>query len=94
MSEYINPKTVHAEKHQAVTDIIESIALGEKSFADILSLEAKKLEAVLNLPSLHAKDLKAVNESVTACIKDVLKLQMLMEFKLDEIRKLAGNNGG
>lgn len=92
MSEYINPEFEHVSRHQAVTDVIESIALEEKSIAGILCIEAKKIEAVINSPLPCIEDLKDINESVCACIQNIIKLQMLMEFKLNAIKKLIGES--
>lgn len=92
MSEYINPELKHVSRHQAVTDVIESIALEEKSIAGILCIEAKKIEAVINSPLPCIEDLKAINESVCTCIQNIIKLQMLMEFKLNAIKKLIGES--
>lgn len=86
MSECKNSNIEHVTRRQAVTDVIESIALEEKSIADILCIEAKKIEAVVQTPFPCVKDLKDINESVCGCIKHLIKLQMLLEFKLGEVK--------
>ncbi|MDD4698989.1 MAG: hypothetical protein PHV07_01870 [Oscillospiraceae bacterium] len=67
---------------QAITDIIESLALEETALSEILNSES---EIVLktNKISNNIDDYIAVNESVNSIIKNVFRLQMMLQFELD-----------
>ena len=77
---------------QAITNIIESIALEENALSEILNSES---EIVLktNKISNNIDDFKAVNESVNNVIKSVLRLQMKLQFELDDTELILQNSG-
>ena len=79
-------------RRQAVTDVIESIALEEKGIASILKMEAKKIQKVIDYPEPVVSDIILVNESVCRCLKNLIKLQILLEFKLEEVQGLVDDS--
>jgi hypothetical protein len=79
-------------RRQAVTDVIESIALEEKGIASILKMEAKKIQKVIDYPEPVVSDIILVNESVCRCLKNIIKLQILLEFKLEEVQGLVDDS--
>lgn len=78
------------DKCQAIADIIESIALEETGLAHIINAEGEKIQKALCL-SKDIDDLVAVNESVKDTLVNIIKLQMLLQFKLEEVGKLDNN---
>jgi 2-hydroxy-3-keto-5-methylthiopentenyl-1-phosphate phosphatase len=79
-------------RRQAVTDVIESIALEEKGIASILKMEAKKIQKVIDYSEPVVSDIILVNESVCRCLKNLIKLQILLEFKLEEVQGLVDDS--
>lgn len=73
---------------QAITDLLESIALQEAGLAHIINAEGEKIQAVLEMDCVSVKDLLAVNQSVADTLVKVIKLEMILEFKLEEVSKL------
>ena len=73
---------------QAITDLLESIALQEAGLAHIINAEGEKIQAVLAMPNVTVADLIAINESVAATLTKVIKLEMVLEFKLEEVSDL------
>jgi hypothetical protein len=73
---------------QAITDLLESIALQEAGLAHIINAEGEKIQAALQIPGVTVADLIAINESVAATLTKVIKLEMVLEFKLEEISDL------
>ncbi|GEM_PF-5110173 len=71
---------------QAVADIIESIALEETGIAHILNAEGEKIQTGAAIARSVA-DLVSVNASVKDTLANVVKSQMLLQFKLEEIAK-------
>ena len=79
-------------RRQAVTDVIESIAMEEKAISRILEAEAKKICEVVNACKPNVQDMINIDESVCECIKNVIKLQMLLQFKLEEIKEFIDDS--
>ncbi|MFY9114477.1 MAG: hypothetical protein WAO23_04450 [Dethiobacteria bacterium] len=74
---------------QAITDLLESIALQEAGLAHIINAEGEKIQAALEMTDVTIADLLAINESVAAVLRKVIKLQMVIEFKIEEISELT-----
>ena len=90
MSESCTSKSDNqVSRRQAVTDVIESIAMEEKGIASILKVEAKKVQKAVDCPEPSVSDILCINDSVCRCLKNIIKLQMLLEFKLEEVQELV-----
>ena len=93
MNESFTSKTNdQVSRRQAVTDVIESIAMEEKSIASILKAEARKVQKVLDCPEPVVSDIICINDSVCHCLKNIIKLQILLEFKLEEVQELVDDS--
>ncbi|MDO4534612.1 MAG: hypothetical protein Q4B63_02220 [Clostridium perfringens] len=79
------------DKEQAISDIIESIALEETGLAHIINAEGEKIQRALQI-SENANDLISVNESVKDTLVNIIKMQMLLQFKLEEVSKIQGDS--
>ncbi|MDO4534613.1 MAG: hypothetical protein Q4B63_02225 [Clostridium perfringens] len=77
------------DRGQAIADIIESIALEETGLAHIINAEGEKIQRALEIADT-TDDLIDVNESVKDTIVNIIKMQMLLQFKLEEVTKLSG----
>ncbi len=75
------------DKEQAIADIIESIALEETGLAHIINAEGEKIQRALQIAG-NAEDLISVNESVKDTLVNIIKMQMLLQFKLEEVTKI------
>lgn len=82
---------------QTIPLLLSSIALEELALAHIMNAEAEKLQLVLGtLPGgtsltpaeVSLDDLLAVNRSVQQTLRDVIKKEMLLEFKFENILEL------
>ena len=77
---------------QAITDLLESIALQEAGLAHIINAEGEKIQAALAIDGVSIADLITVNQSVSDTLTKVIKLEMMLEFKLEEVNKLSCPN--
>ncbi|MCX7695454.1 MAG: hypothetical protein N2Z71_07115 [Caloramator sp.] len=73
---------------QAVVDILESIALQEAGLAHIINAEGEKIQAALQAQNVSIGELIEVNESVLDVLTKVIKLEIVLELKLEEVIKL------
>lgn len=74
---------------QALNDIVESIALEETALSHILNAEGEKVQRIVNDKCSSVDAILAVNQSVNETIKNVIKMQMLLQFKLEEAKKMV-----
>jgi hypothetical protein len=77
---------------QAITDLLESIALQETGLAHIINAEGEKIQTALDLKNVNVEDLIAINQSVSDTLVKVIKLEMVLEFKLEDISRLECPN--
>lgn len=70
---------------QAVTDLIESIALEETALSHILNAEGEKLQRVIGLEDVDFCQLMEVNESVANMVSVVSSLELVLKEKLEFI---------
>lgn len=73
---------------QAITDLLESIALQEAGLAHIINAEGEKIQRALEIDDVSIADLIAVNQSVSDTLTKIIKLEMVLEFKLEEVNNL------
>ncbi|MEG1394121.1 MAG: hypothetical protein RSD04_00055 [Clostridia bacterium] len=77
----IIPSTTTRE--QAITDLIESVALEETGLSHIINAEGEKIQAVVKVANVTPAQLLEVNKSVQDMIKAITSLEMVLENKLD-----------
>ncbi|MEG2457769.1 MAG: hypothetical protein RSB41_02640 [Bacilli bacterium] len=76
----ITPSNV--TKCQAISDIIESVALEQTGLSHILNAEGEKIQAALKLSTTNA-ELLAINKSVQTMVNSVSRLEMILQSKLE-----------
>jgi len=75
-------------QEQALTDLLESIALEEAALAHLLNAEAEKVQAVVpdeNENEVNFAEMLEVNESVRRIVITAIKMQILLQFKLEQV---------
>lgn len=77
----ITPGTV--TRDQAISDLIESVALQETGLSHILNAEGEKIQAIVALPEVTPDQLLAVNASVQNTINAVSRLEIILHSKLE-----------
>ena len=76
----ITPSTTTRE--QAITDIIESVALEETALSHILNAEGEKLQRIFAFDSITPETVLAANHSVEATVNAIAGLESVLEMKL------------
>ena len=88
---------VSIEREDAINVIVTSIALQELALAHILNAEGEKLQYVLGTlegsdpGEVTICDIMAVNESITKTLREVMKTEMMLQYKLEDILSLNGD---
>ncbi len=70
-------------RDQAVTDLIESVALQETALSHILNAEGEKMQAIIATPGVTADQLMELNDSVNSLVNAVTRLEMMFQAKLE-----------
>lgn len=70
---------------QAITDLIESIALEETALSHILNAEGEKLQRVVAMEDVCVNQILEVNESVAHMIGTINELENTLKDKLEFI---------
>lgn len=89
----IKPK-IEISLEETIRLLLASIALEELSLAHIMNAEAEKIQEVIKCASgnkLH--DLICIDKSVERTMRDVIKKEMLLEFKFENILELMDKQG-
>ena len=69
-------------RSQAITDIIESVALQETALSHILNAEGEKIQKMVAMQDVTPDVLLATNKSVESMVNAVSKLEMILHSKL------------
>jgi hypothetical protein len=87
----IKPK-IEISFEETITLLLSSIALEELSLAHIMNAEAEKIQEVVKAPGCNKlEDLVCIDKSVERVLRDVIKKEMLLEFKFENILELMDN---
>lgn len=69
-------------RDQAVTDLIQSIALEETALSHILNAEGEKIQKIIAYQDVTPELLLATNKSVESTVNAVARLEMILQSKL------------
>ncbi|OEF95566.1 hypothetical protein [Desulfuribacillus alkaliarsenatis] len=85
---------IRLDRDDVINILLASIAFEELALAHVINAEAEKLQSVLG--TLHGQrvkqqrleDLLLVNKSVNKILRDTIKKEMLLQFKLEDCLEL------
>ena len=76
-------------KEHVIDQLLESIAKEEFGLAEILDAEADKIKAVVHEYKCNGiEDLVDIDKSVQKTLRDIIKKEILLEFKFENILEL------
>lgn len=76
-------------RYQAVTDIVQSVALEETALSHILNAEAEKLSKITNMEGVTYDEVLKANKSVEQMVNSIASLEIMLMHKLE----LVNGNG-
>ena len=68
---------------QAITDLIQSVALEETALSHILNAEGEKLQKIFAIEDVSAENILATNKSVESMVNSVSNLEMVLRDKIE-----------
>lgn len=86
---------IKISREDVVNIIVASIAMEELALAHILNAEGEKLQYVLGTlkgsdpDQVTVCDIMAVNKDIEKTLRDVIKTEMLLQFKLEDAMEFA-----
>lgn len=84
----IKPK-IEISFEETIKLLLTSIALEELSLAHIMNAEGEKIQEIVKCPSNNKlDDLICIDKSVERVLRDIIKKEMLLEFKFENILEL------
>lgn len=69
-------------RSQAVTDIIESVALQQTALSHVLNAEGEKLQKILSLDEVSPDMILQTNKSVESMVNAIANLETILKEKL------------
>lgn len=78
-------KNSEVSREQAVTDVIESMALEQSALSHILNAEGEKLQKIISL-SMVPDDVAVIlsaNKTVKKMVNTITRLEILLQIKLE-----------
>jgi hypothetical protein len=76
------------KREQVVNLLLASIAFEELGLAHIINAEGEKIQEVIGGKGCKLDDLLAIDKSVDKVLKDIIKKEILLQFKFDNILEL------
>ena len=73
-------------RRQAVSDLIEPVALEQTALAHILNAEGEKLQRILSFEDLEPQTMLRANHSVESMVNTVSRLEIILRNKLEQFR--------
>ncbi|MCK8824195.1 hypothetical protein [Fuchsiella alkaliacetigena] len=79
------PEIPERTQEEALTDLLESIALEETALAHFLNAEAEKIQSVAKKCKITPKEMIEFQKSVSKVMRSAIKKEMLLQFKLEDV---------
>jgi hypothetical protein len=83
----ITPEII-LKREEVLNLLLTSIALEEIGLSHIINAEGEKIQKIVKDQCLSLHEALALNNSVERMLRNVIKTQMLLQFKLEDIIKL------
>ncbi|WP_337098678.1 hypothetical protein [Paenibacillus sp. YIM B09110] len=83
----INP-LITLTRQEVINLLLSSIAMEEISMSHIMNAEGEKLQRFLQNDQIDVKDMLKMNRSVERMMRNIIKNQMLLQFKLEDITEM------
>ncbi|MFI2855971.1 hypothetical protein ACH6EH_02400 [Paenibacillus sp. JSM ZJ436] len=76
------------KRKEAINLLLSSIALEEIGLSHIINAEGEKIQRFVKDHCVDLEDILRINRSVELMLRNVIKNQMLLQFKLEDVMQL------
>ncbi|RAT99119.1 hypothetical protein [Brevibacillus sp. Leaf182] len=83
----ITPEII-LKRNEVLNLLLTSIALEEIGLSHIINTEGEKIQKIVKEQFLSLNDALTLNNSVERMLRNVIKTEMLLQFRLEDIIKL------
>ncbi|MGC9299177.1 hypothetical protein ACOIX7_02865 [Bacillus cereus] len=83
----INPH-ITLKRGEVINLLLSSIAMEELGLSHLLNAEAEKIKKVIGKKNLSVEEVIVTQESVEKILRNIIKTQMLLQFKLEDVLKI------
>ena len=70
-------------RDQALTDLIESVALQEAALSHIMNAEGEKMQEFIGMADVTPEQLLELNKAVQLMLSAITRLEMMLQAKLE-----------
>ena len=84
--------TSSTTRDQAITDLIQSVALEETALSHILNAEGEKIQKMVALPDVTPEVLLATNKSVESMVNSISNLEVILTDKISLFKECKCSN--
>ncbi|MBK5491851.1 hypothetical protein [Bacillus sp. TH13] len=79
-------------REEVINLLLSSIAMEEIGLSHLLNAEAEKIQKIIGENCLSVKEVIITQESVEKILRNIIKTQMLLQFKLEDVLKIPTNS--
>ncbi len=73
---------------EVINLLLSSIAMEEIGLSHIMNAEGEKIQRILQFENVTLDDMLRINHSVERILRNIIKNQMLLQFKLEDVISL------
>ena len=84
--------TSSTTRDQAITELIQSVALEETALSHILKAEGEKIQKIVALPDVTPEVLLATNKSVESMVNSISNLEVILTDKISLFKECKCSN--
>lgn len=84
--------TSSTTRDQAITELIQSVALEETALSHILNAEGEKIQKIVALPDVTPEVLLATNKSVESMVNSISNLEVILTDKISLFKECKCSN--
>ncbi|HFJ9466746.1 hypothetical protein P4V01_21175 [Bacillus thuringiensis] len=76
------------KRGEVINLLLSSIAMEELGLSHLLNAEAEKIQQIIGKKNLSVEEAIVTQESVEKILRNIIKTQMLLQFKLEDVLKI------
>ena len=84
--------TSSTTRDQAITELIQSVALEETALSHILNAEGEKIQKIVALPDVTPEVFLATNKSVESMVNSISNLEVILTDKISLFKECKCSN--